>query len=573
MPTGPQPQRQRAGRASAPSRPASPAHATSGSARPSPPSGHRAYRRAASKPWAANAPAATASSPNSAASRDPGPIAASGPLPLASTPRVVADAGATSRGKGDGSDTGRGRGMAGWPRREPPSGALLRRGCCRSARAVGRRRRRAGVPAFRRQAVPGAGAGRERCRRRVRASSDARAGPGLRLARRRARCTWPWSTPGWRGWGWTSRRSPAARTLRLFAPAAADADPQRPARRGGFTTTARASIPACWRRPASWRAASGATSAPDHAVQRHCAAAIAGSPGSIACPSPASTAAACPTIRCRCRPRPRRGSPCRPGREPPVRKAALHPHRRCDAGASQHGRRHGSLLHGGDEAAPGVIAKTGAEGAYLAAVPDLGLGLALEGRGWRDPRRGGGVARPAGPSGRAGRDGAGDAGAVQGAAAAQRRRPCRGPRRRRRRMAAILTGQVAGVDEVGRGPLAGPVVVAAVILRRPLGGTGRFQAAVGSRRSRTEPLIRAARPCGARGGVRSRDRALNILGATMLAMRRAVGAAGRAARSGAGRRQPAAAAGPAGALRGRGRRDGAGDQRRLDRGQGGCATR
>ena len=37
-------------------------------------------------------------------------------------------------------------------------------------------------------------------------------------------------------------------------------------------------------------------------------------------------------------------------------------------------------------------------------------------------------------------------------------------------MAAILTGQVAGVDEVGRGPLAGPVVVAAVILRRPLAG-------------------------------------------------------------------------------------------------------
>ena len=32
---------------------------------------------------------------------------------------------------------------------------------------------------------------------------------------------------------------------------------------------------------------------------------------------------------------------------------------------------------------------------------------------------------------------------------------------------AILT---AGVDEVGRGPLAGPVVVAAVILRRPLLG-------------------------------------------------------------------------------------------------------
>ena len=28
----------------------------------------------------------------------------------------------------------------------------------------------------------------------------------------------------------------------------------------------------------------------------------------------------------------------------------------------------------------------------------------------------------------------------------------------------------AGVDEVGRGPLAGPVVVAAVILRRPIAG-------------------------------------------------------------------------------------------------------
>jgi len=43
-----------------------------------------------------------------------------------------------------------------------------------------------------------------------------------------------------------------------------------------------------------------------------------------------------------------------------------------------------------------------------------------------------------------------------------------------RRVAAVFGGPVAGVDEAGRGPLAGPLVVAAVILPPGLAGTGEL---------------------------------------------------------------------------------------------------
>ena len=87
-------------------------------------------------------------------------------------------------------------------------------------------------------------------------------------------------------------------------------------------------------------------------------------------------------------------------------------------------------------------------------------------------------------------------------------------------MAAILT---AGVDEVGRGPLAGPVVVAAVILRRPLLGLADSKQLAAPERVRLSLLIREhAVVAFAAASVAEIER-LNILAATMLAMRRAVG--------------------------------------------------
>jgi ribonuclease HII len=86
-------------------------------------------------------------------------------------------------------------------------------------------------------------------------------------------------------------------------------------------------------------------------------------------------------------------------------------------------------------------------------------------------------------------------------------------------------GLLAGVDEAGRGPLAGPVVAAAVILDElnPIAGLGDSKAISPGRRERLHDEIRAkALCCGV--GTASRDEidALNILNATLLAMQRAV---------------------------------------------------
>ncbi|BCU07607.1 ribonuclease HII [Allochromatium tepidum] len=84
---------------------------------------------------------------------------------------------------------------------------------------------------------------------------------------------------------------------------------------------------------------------------------------------------------------------------------------------------------------------------------------------------------------------------------------------------------IAGVDEAGRGPLAGPVCAAAVILdpARPIAGIGDSKKLSPARRERLEPLIReqALAWSVAWAGTEEIDR-LNILQATMLAMRRAV---------------------------------------------------
>ncbi|WP_439861277.1 ribonuclease HII [Pseudomonas sp. MBLB4136] len=84
---------------------------------------------------------------------------------------------------------------------------------------------------------------------------------------------------------------------------------------------------------------------------------------------------------------------------------------------------------------------------------------------------------------------------------------------------------VAGVDEVGRGPLCGAVVTAAVILdpQRPIVGLNDSKKLTEARRERLFEEIqeKALAWCVARAEVEEIDR-LNILQATMLAMQRAV---------------------------------------------------
>ena len=87
------------------------------------------------------------------------------------------------------------------------------------------------------------------------------------------------------------------------------------------------------------------------------------------------------------------------------------------------------------------------------------------------------------------------------------------------------SGLIAGVDEAGRGPLAGPVVAAAVILdpRQPIKGLADSKKLTPLRRERLYDEIRAKALCCEVGlaTVEEIDR-LNILQATMLAMQRAV---------------------------------------------------
>jgi ribonuclease HII len=86
-------------------------------------------------------------------------------------------------------------------------------------------------------------------------------------------------------------------------------------------------------------------------------------------------------------------------------------------------------------------------------------------------------------------------------------------------------GLIAGVDEAGRGPLAGPVVAAAVILDdlQPIKGLADSKVLSEAKRERLFDEIRAKALacCIAQASVEEIDQ-LNILHATMLAMRRAV---------------------------------------------------
>ena len=88
-----------------------------------------------------------------------------------------------------------------------------------------------------------------------------------------------------------------------------------------------------------------------------------------------------------------------------------------------------------------------------------------------------------------------------------------------------VPGLVAGVDEAGRGPLAGPVVAAAVILddSRPIKGLADSKTLTALQRERLNDQILANGLCCsvAQASVEEID-SINILQATMLAMQRAV---------------------------------------------------
>jgi len=86
-------------------------------------------------------------------------------------------------------------------------------------------------------------------------------------------------------------------------------------------------------------------------------------------------------------------------------------------------------------------------------------------------------------------------------------------------------GLVAGVDEAGRGPLAGPVVAAAVILdpARPIAGLRDSKTLSAARRDSLGAEIRRhAMSWAVAWADPAEIDALNILAATMLAMRRAI---------------------------------------------------
>ena len=93
------------------------------------------------------------------------------------------------------------------------------------------------------------------------------------------------------------------------------------------------------------------------------------------------------------------------------------------------------------------------------------------------------------------------------------------------RDAAPIARWLAGVDEAGRGPLAGPVVAAAVILdpARPIEGLADSKQLEPEVRLALAREIRERAHCWAIGVADHAEiDALNILGATLLAMRRAL---------------------------------------------------
>lgn len=88
---------------------------------------------------------------------------------------------------------------------------------------------------------------------------------------------------------------------------------------------------------------------------------------------------------------------------------------------------------------------------------------------------------------------------------------------------------VAGVDEVGRGPLAGPVVTAAVVLdpNQPITGLADSKKLTEKKREALEPIIKQQALAWSLGRAEPEEiDQINILQATLLAMQRAVAGLG-----------------------------------------------
>jgi ribonuclease HII len=85
---------------------------------------------------------------------------------------------------------------------------------------------------------------------------------------------------------------------------------------------------------------------------------------------------------------------------------------------------------------------------------------------------------------------------------------------------------ICGVDEVGRGPLAGPVVVCAIVMppgKRAISGVDDSKALSQEERERLAPIIRNEAVSFSLGAASVREiAALNIYHATVVAMRRAL---------------------------------------------------
>src|SRR3546814_10222743 len=94
------------------------------------------------------------------------------------------------------------------------------------------------------------------------------------------------------------------------------------------------------------------------------------------------------------------------------------------------------------------------------------------------------------------------------------------------RIEAQFSGPVCGIDEAGRGPWAGPVVAAAAILdpARLPPGIDDSKKLTAARREALFAAVLASASIGIGAASVAEIERLNILGATLLAMRRAVAA-------------------------------------------------